>query len=111
MMRLIDADALKNSVLKWLPPDPCGQEEKEYPFETDICVSMMQEIEDAPTIESEQKKGKWIDGHRMKFDGTFYWFRQCDQCGYERNDCDTEKDTNFCPNCGADMRGDKDETD
>lgn len=54
-MRAIDADALKNSVLKWLPPDPCGQEEKEYPFETDICVSMIQEIENAPTIEPQPK--------------------------------------------------------
>lgn len=55
----------------------------------------------------ERKTGKWIDGKRMKNDGTFYWFRQCDQCGYERNDCDTEKDSNFCPNCGADMRGEQ----
>lgn len=50
-MRPIDADALRDSVLKWLPPDPCGQEDKEYPFETDICVSMLQEIEEAPTVE------------------------------------------------------------
>ena len=57
------------------------------------------------------KKGRWIEGHRMKFDGTFYWSRECDQCGYERNDDDTEKDSNFCPNCGADMRGEKDEVD
>lgn len=56
-MRLIDADALMSSVLKWLPPDPCGQEDKEYPFETDICVSMLQEIAEAPTIEPEPE---WI---------------------------------------------------
>lgn len=58
-MRLIDADALRASVLKWLPPDPCGQEEKEYPFETDICVSMLQEIEEAPTIEPEYNMDEW----------------------------------------------------
>ena len=52
-MRLIDADALRESVLKWLPHDPCGVEENEYPYETDICVSMLMEIEDAPTIETE----------------------------------------------------------
>lgn len=50
MSRLIDADALTKNVLKWLPPDPCGREEKEFPFETDICVSMLMEIEEAPTI-------------------------------------------------------------
>ena len=57
--------------------------------------------------ESERKKGKWQDNHRQIFDGTFYWFRECSVCGYERNDDDSEKDTNFCPNCGADMRGEQ----
>lgn len=51
-MRLIDADALSKSVLEWLPSDPCGREELEHPFETDICVSMLQEIEEAPTIDA-----------------------------------------------------------
>lgn len=51
-MRLIDADELKANVLKWLPPDPCGREEKEFPFETDICVSMLQEIEEAVTVDA-----------------------------------------------------------
>lgn len=50
-MRLIDADALKNKVLEWMPSDPCEIEEKEIPFETDIVVSLMMEIEEAPTIE------------------------------------------------------------
>ena len=48
--RLVDADALRESVLKWLPHDPYGVEENEHPYETDICVSMLMEIEDAPTI-------------------------------------------------------------
>ena len=50
-MRLIDADELKKEVLKWMPSDPCGIEEKEFPFETDIVVSLMMEIEEAPTID------------------------------------------------------------
>lgn len=51
--------------------------------------------------EPERKRGKWIDGH-------------CSNCG-----CDVpayiidwkwqkDMDANFCPNCGADMRGDND---
>lgn len=52
-MRLIDADELKKCVLKWLPQDPCGKEEKEFPFETDICVSMLMEIDEQPTITPE----------------------------------------------------------
>lgn len=54
--RLIDAKQLKNKVLKWLPPNPCGVEEKEYPFETDICVSTLMEIEEAPTIFEEEEE-------------------------------------------------------
>ena len=56
-MRLIDADELKKCVLKWLPQDPCGKEEKEFPFETDICVSMLMEIDEQPTITPESH---WI---------------------------------------------------
>ena len=36
-----------------LPQDPCGKEEKEFPFETDICVSMLMEIDEQPTITPE----------------------------------------------------------
>ena len=52
-MRAIDADELRKCVLKWLPQDPCGKEEKEMPFETDICVSMLMEIDEQPTIQPE----------------------------------------------------------
>ena len=47
---LIDRQLLKQNVLKWMPNDPCGIEEHERPFETDICVSMMMEIEEQPTV-------------------------------------------------------------
>lgn len=47
---LIDRKVLSNSVLKWLPPDPCGDEYRERPFETDICVSMMMEIEEQDAV-------------------------------------------------------------
>lgn len=101
-MRLIDADALMEIYMDRLSlvadrysPDSseCG-----------ILTGAVKLLDAQQTIEPEHKTGEWIDGKRMKFDGTFYWFRQCDQCGYERNDCDTEKDSNFCPDCGADMR-------
>ena len=65
-MRLIDADALRKCVMKWLPKDPCGIEEKEFPFETDICVSMLMEIDEQPTIEPQ----KWIPcSERLPCDG------------------------------------------
>ena len=49
------------------------------------------------------KHGEWVDGRRIRWDGTFYWFRQCSCCDYERNDDDPGKDTPYCPNCGAKM--------
>ena len=49
-------------------------------------------------------RGKWIDRKRMGIDGSSYWHRECDQCGYKRRDSNPDKDSNFCPVCGADMR-------
>lgn len=60
-------------------------------------------------LPSARPKAKWIDGKRMGYDGTFHWFRQCSECLYEREDDTPEKDTNYCPNCGADMRGEQDD--
>lgn len=53
--RLIDGKELKKNIIKWMPPDPCGVEEKEFPFETDICVSTLMEIDEAPTIYEEEE--------------------------------------------------------
>lgn len=97
-MRAIDADALmEHKYITNSDGDTIGER----------WYVTFEEIESAPTIEPERKKGKWVDGWRCKHDGTRYWYRQCDQCLHERDDCDTEKDTNYCPNCGADMRGEQ----
>ena len=62
------------------------------------------EIQAAPAEDVEPvRRGRWIDGKRMRFDGTFYWFRQCSECLYERKDDNEDKDTPYCPNCGARM--------
>ena len=55
----------------------------------------------------ENVHGEWIDWSRMGLDGTYVWHRACSKCGYERKDDDIDKDTNFCPDCGAAMRGNK----
>ncbi len=65
-------------------------------------------LERVPSVDP-VKHGRWIDGWRGRLDGTRYWYRECGECGYERDDDDAEKDTNFCPNCGADMRERKEE--
>ena len=85
-VRLIDADALK--------PDADYDDGEFWAYSK-------RQIEAAPTIEPERKKGKWEYGVI------------CSICG-ERCDYHLSGDTwidelaNFCPNCGADMRGEAD---
>lgn len=54
-------------------------------------------VYDAPTIEPERKKARWIK--MSDADGIFY---ACSECGEWH-----EEISNFCPNCGArmNMRG------
>lgn len=84
---------------------PGGTPSTEWWFVEDL-------IENAPTIEPERKKGKWID------DGTEFGCC-CDSCGVTLDDyfmgdlseVHLHKIPNYCPNCGADMRGEQDESD
>lgn len=101
-MRLIDADELKKEVLKWMPSDPCGIEEKESPFETDIVVSLMMEIEEAPTVEP--KRGEWVI--RFPYEDTGKT-RTCSNCNITQtvNVYDGVVRFKFCPYCGAMMKG------
>ena len=59
-----------------------------------------------PTAEPEQKKGEWVyDGIRGRFPAC-----KCSICGhYENADWTLLQGANYCPNCGADMRGEEDE--
>ena len=49
---------------------------------------------------ADRPKGEWIDEHE---DGHGSWVGTCSQCHK------IEKVTNFCPNCGARMKGADDE--
>ena len=86
-MRLIDADYLKT----WF-----GEKDL-YTYDYIIGT-----INDAPTIETERKKGKWIKE---------YWngehTRKCSACNITQTVTTYRGKVNFnyCPYCGADMRG------
>lgn len=55
----------------------------------------VQAIRNLSIIESERMRGKWQE--HKDYPGLAYL---CSECGYF-----TTIQTNFCPNCGADMRG------
>lgn len=98
-MRLIDADAIKIKPV----------------YMHDICGVVMIRVEDIarilndmPTIslEPERKTGKWIE-QDDGWDGIYY---ECSVCREPFTLIDgTPSDNlyNFCPNCGADMRGEQ----
>lgn len=79
-MRLVDADALK----EW--------------FSVGYFTEL---IDEQPTIE-ERKKGEWIkvDDYYNRISG------RCSVCGWEALLYETDVvGMDYCPNCGADMRG------
>ena len=57
-----------------------------------------QVIKESPSVTPKQKTGKWI----IK-DDTERFIAQCNCCRYIE---DSRRIKNYCPNCGADMRGD-----
>lgn len=116
-MRLIDADALIDKAIerycencdkrkgikngKWKIVYQIG----DAPCRACDVDDMKCEIEDAPTIEPERKKGNWIGSDDEPCE-TF----ECDRCGFVLADWIQGAFYNYCPNCGADMRGGRDET-
>lgn len=99
--RLIDADALE----KYLSDAEIeATRQRKYVFASalnTICGN----VRNFPTIEPEREKGRWVD----VTDGICVW-KVCDQCGEKPlwNEWKTDRNlSNFCPNCGADMRGGK----
>lgn len=93
-MRPIDADEL----LKHIPPE-------------EMCSRFA--VENAPTVEPERKKGKWIERNPQNSDKCR--LIECDQCGFSHIvgfNVPYEhwiENRNFCERCGADMRCEDDD--
>lgn len=83
-----------------------------YMYAPGIAWAKIDEILDnIPSAQLEQKKGIWKRWHETLEDasGVTYITRcQCSECGTEY-DPHSAKFINFCPQCGADMRGDNNE--
>ena len=58
--------------------------------------SITEELMNLPSAQTERKRGKWI------YDGDCY---KCNKCGTVYGWWADSQTSNFCPNCGANMRG------
>ena len=61
-----------------------------------------------PSAQPERKKGKWIE-EDDGWDGVYWRCSECDGAFCLVDGTPKENEYNFCPNCGADMRGEDDE--
>jgi len=73
--------------------------EPSYTDPLNVLTEVRDRLKALPSAQPERKKGKWID-EKFKPRGLVYHPYKCNQCGEH-----SEADSNFCPNCGADMRG------
>lgn len=95
-MRLIDADALMREFAEFVR-ESNNSDFADVPTWND-AVSL---LGSAPTIEPEQKRGKWIvimNEPNITFDEC-----KCSECGVIEYFNKGWKKFSFCPNCGARM--------
>ena len=91
----------------------CGRDE---PCSDASDCNMLEGIHSLPSVQPERKKGKWIkEGSYKDRWGDTIEILRCPICEFKHDySCgDTYKHDdgwfNFCPNCGADMRGEQDD--
>lgn len=95
MSRYIDADALVESMM---PIYKSASYKNRNVFSA--VKQCMEAIKNFPATEVwENVRGEWIDEYEDSI-----LLQRCSICGYEEYFANRP---NFCPHCGADMRGDK----
>lgn len=111
MGRMIDADAFRRELDNhW----PFTKEEQSKHGIADFAKgTVLMVLDQMPTIE--RKTGKWIEvevfpeSYDIYGNKTWSSEMQCDQCGFRHTAIEGHMaQYNYCPNCGADMRGEED---
>ena len=76
-------------------------------YDNDELFEVYEEkLRELPPAQPERIKGRWISADAIFGGEPFY----CSECGENTRDTVMGKPRwNFCPNCGADMRGEQDE--
>lgn len=100
MSRYIDADKLMIVLNDWWYSQT-KIESQNIPYDDYISVtirSAMEAVKEQPTADvRENVKGEWIFPYGDKK------YKRCSACG--KTFYSIPSTSNFCPNCGADMRG------
>lgn len=91
-MRLIDADALFETLVTG---DIRETHQFCYP-----CKKVLEAIDAQPTVELQRMKGRWIG-----YAGTIG--AECSECHKWLDVIQGTAEMNYCPNCGAELRGDE----
>ena len=109
-MRLIDADALKEQILDWISEQVVSK----Y-ISHDACMATREGarvafnlLNEAPTISAVPVvRGRWRTWEEQFPDRTT---RKKNNLGVFCSACQLHADnmTSYCPNCGCDMRGERD---
>ena len=96
MARYIDADIATKLMIQWADQETNDDIRHGY----HNCQVI---IYDMPTADvRENVKGEWTDHRTWEHDGEFY----CSNCGFVLDSYIQGAFYNYCPHCGADMRGD-----
>lgn len=99
MSRLIDADMLKDTITT----DYYEHFTRHHDTDQIALVDMVcDDIDEAPTVQPEVRRGKWIEPDYVYFGAKQYICDQCKDDEFWEKRCVNYKD-NFCPNCGAKM--------
>ena len=93
--KYIDADAFLKKLISKCEEDWC---------DLMVVYELLNEMPAADVREN--VKGEWVHKSEKLAPLNTVWWYECSACGHHAFN---EMTTDFCPNCGADMRGEKNE--